>query len=230
MITFIEILGGLHEGSRYKVIPGQTIGREKADILVRDPKVSSTHAQFSLDGKGQLVLLDMDSSNGLHINGRRVKKVALLSGVIFEVGRTQFKVVNVQEEQAPEFSRIVTWRTVLKEKLALDPSSEDPFNSALKSFRRPLKLTFIQGIQTDQEIIIGYGPRSAGADSLDIELLDEGAPKAAFEVSPGPGDTAKIKILSPGQVTLNNQSLDAETLKDGDVISFGETQIKVSYL
>ncbi len=93
------------------------MGRSKADIVIKDPKISSTHAQFARDGKGQFVLLDMDSSNGLHINGRRVKKVALLSGVIFEVGRTQFKVVNVEEEIATNFSRIITWRSTLRDRL-----------------------------------------------------------------------------------------------------------------
>lgn len=229
MVTFIEIVDGPNEGSRFKVEEGITIGRSKADIIIKDPKVSSTHAQFALDGKGQFVLQDLDSSNGIHISGRRVKKVALLSGVIFEVGRTQFKVVTVEEELAIDFSRLITWRSILKDKLqALEnPKIKKP--AVLQSFSPSLKLTFIQGIQTDEEIILGYGPRRAGADSLDIELLDEEAPKEAFELHPGPG-MVQIKIKAPGRVTLNNKSIDAEMLKDGDLISLGNTLIKVTYL
>lgn len=229
MVTFIEIVEGANEGSRFKVEEGLTIGRSRADIVIKDPKASGTHAQFAKDGKGQFVLLDMDSSNGIHISGRRVKKVALLSGVIFEIGRTQFKVVTVEEELAIDFSRLITWRNVLKGKLSeIEPQGLIE-EVKLESFSPALKLTFIQGIQSDEEIILGYGPRSAGSDSLDIELLDEDAPKEAFELHPGPG-MVEIKIKSPGRVQLNNRSIDAEMLKDGDLISLGNTLIKVAYL
>lgn len=229
MVTFIEIVDGPNEGSRFKVEEGLTLGRSKADIIIKDPKVSSTHAQFAIDGKGQYVLVDLDSSNGLHIAGRRVKKVALLSGVIFEVGRTQFQVVTVEEEVAIDFSRLITWRSIVKDKLQNLDEAKPPSPGILQSFSPALKLSFIQGIQTDEEIILGYGPRHAGSDSLDIELLDEEAPKEAFELHPGPG-MVEIKIKAIGRVTLNNKSVDAEMLKDGDLISVGNTLIKVTYL
>ncbi|UOF00369.1 FHA domain-containing protein [Bdellovibrio reynosensis] len=229
MVTFIEIVEGANEGSRFKVEEGLTIGRSRADIVIKDPKASSTHAQFAIDGKGQFVLMDMDSSNGIHIAGRRVKKVALLSGVIFEIGRTQFRVVTVEEELALDFSRLITWRNILKDRLSeLQPMGLIE-QAQLERFSPALKLTFIQGIQTDEEIILGYGPRMAGSDSLDIELLDEEAPKEAFELIPGPG-MVEIKIKSAGRVLLNNKSVSAEMLKDGDLISLGSTLIKVAYL
>lgn len=229
MVTFIEIVEGAATGSRFKVEEGMTIGRSKADIVVKDPKISSTHAQIALNNKGQLVLVDMDSSNGMHINGRRVKKIALLPGVIFEVGRTLFKVVTVEETQAADFSRIMTWRTTLAEVLhgAEAPARREELS--FQSFSPALRLNFIQGIQTDEEIILGYGPRQAGSDSLDIELLDEEAPKEAFELHPSPGGV-EIKILALGKVTLNKSSVDSEMLKDGDVIAIGNTQIRVSYV
>lgn len=229
MVTFIEIIDGPNEGSRFKAVNGLTLGRSKADIVVKDPKISSTHAQFVLDGKDQLVLMDLNSSNGIHIGGRRVKKVALLPGVTFEVGRTQFKVISVEEEIADDFSRLMTWRNVVKNKLSLLVDGKNYTETAVQSFSPALKLSFIQGIQTDEEFVLGYGPRFAGADSLDIELLDEEAPKEAFELLPGPG-MVTIKIAALGRVTLNNRSIDAEVLKDGDLISFGNTLIKVTYL
>lgn len=229
MVTFIEIIDGPNEGSRFKAVNGLTLGRSKADIVVKDPKISSTHAQFILDGKEQLVLMDLNSSNGIHIGGRRVKKVALLPGVIFEVGRTQFKVINVEEDVADNFSRLMTWRHVLQNKLSLFVDDKNYMETTVQSFSPALKLNFVQGIQTDEEYILGYGPRFAGADSLDIELLDEEAPKEAFELLPGPG-MVTIKITALGRVTLNNESVNAEILKDGDLISFGNTLIKVTYL
>lgn len=230
MATFIEIIKGPNEGSRFKVDNGLTIGRSKADIVVKDPKISSTHAQFALDGKGQLILTDLNSSNGLHIDGRRVKKVSLLPGVIFEVGRTLFKVIAVEEEvEETVLSRPLTWRDVLKDKFSILEEDKNYTKTKLQSFSPAIKLNFIEGIQADEEIILGYGPRSAGADSLDIELLDEHAPQEAFEIHPGPG-MAEIKIKALGRVNINNKSVNAKTLKDGDLISFGKTLIKVTYL
>jgi pSer/pThr/pTyr-binding forkhead associated (FHA) protein len=173
-------------------------------------------------------LSDLNSSNGIHISGRRVKKVALLPGVIFEVGRTQFKVVTVEETEALDFSRFVTWRTIVSATL---PSQEIPNLSQRECvpFSPALKLSFVQGIQSDEELVLGYGPRSAGSDSLDIELFDQDAPPQAFELLPGPG-MVQIKISSMGRVLLNNKTVKAEMLKDGDLISFGNTLIKVSYL
>lgn len=229
MVTFIEIIEGAAEGSRFKIEEGLTLGRSKADIVIKDPKISSTHAQIALNSKGQYVLVDMESSNGLHINGRRVKKVALLSGVIFEVGRTQFKVITVEETEAVDFSRIITWRSTLSGFLHGMQTPERAEGLSLQGFSPALRLHFVQGIQTDVEIILGYGPRQAGSDSLDIELLDEEAPREAFELHAGPG-AVEIKILAPGQVTLNKKSVDTEMLKDGDVIGVGNTLIKVTYI
>lgn len=228
MVTFIEIILGSNEGSRFKVEEGVTLGRAKADIVIKDPKVSGVHAQIVKDGKGQFVLSDLNSSNGIHISGRRVKKVALLQGVIFEVGRTQFKVVTVQEEEAVDFSRFVTWRTIVGATL---PSQEIP-NTPGKPcvpFSPAIKLSFVQGIQSDEQVVLGYGPRSAGSDSLDIELYDQEAPPQAFELLPGPG-MVELKVSSVGRVLLNNKTIKSEMLKDGDLISFGNTLIKISYL
>lgn len=229
MVTFIEITEGPNEGSRFKMEEGITLGRSKADIIIPDPKVSGTHAQVALDGKGQLVLVDLDSSNGLRINGRRVKKVALLSGVSFEIGRTQFKVLTIEEEQAGNFARLMTWRGIIKEDLSQISENSQVGAPKLEGFSPALKLTFTQGIQADQEIILGYGPRMAGSDSLDIELLDPKAPPKAFELLPGPG-MVEIKILARGKALLNNQSIKSAMLKDGDLISFGNSLIRVNYL
>lgn len=229
MVTFIEIIEGSNEGSRYKISDGVTLGRSQADIVIKDPKVSSRHAEVSRDGKGQLVLIDLDSSNGIHIAGRRVKKVALIPGVIFEVGRTQFKVVTVEEEIALDFARLMTWRNVLQTSLPDCKVQNTEPGITPERFSPAIKLNFIQGIQADEEIILGWGPRKAGSDCLDIELFDPDAPKDAFELLAGPGQV-EIKILAPGRVTVNSKAIDGKMLRDGDTISIGNTLIKVSYL
>lgn len=229
MAIFIEITVGANEGTRHKVRNGLTIGRSNANIAIQDPKVSGVHAQFEMDEGGHLVLVDLNSSNGVRVNGHRVKKVMLIPGVTFELGRTQFKVVEAEEEVTEEISLPVTWRSKVRGQLepAVDVIKTKP--AKVQAFSPALKLVFTQGIQADQEIILGYGPRQAGSGSLDIELLDEAAPQKAFEIRPGAG-VAELKVLSAGRVTLNNKTMDAEVLKDGDIISVGKSLIKVTYL
>lgn len=229
MVTFIEIISGVSSGSRYRVREGVSLGRSNADIRVDDPKVSGTHAKVEMDSRGQLVLMDLDSANGIYINDRRVKKVSLIPGVTFELGRTLFRVIQVAEEPTQAFEKVVTWRMAAKEGVSgMDVRNEKTL-PVLLSFKPALRLVFVQGIQAGHEAFLGYGPRKAGAASLDIELLDESAPDQAFELSPGPDGQARIAIAHPDQVLLNNQAQSTETLKDGDLITFGNTVIRIAY-
>ncbi len=227
MAIFIEIMAGAGEGSRYQVDVGTTLGRAKADILIRDPKVSTTHAKVVLNAQKQFVLEDLDSSNGLHLNGRRVKKITLLPGVTFEVGRTLFKVLEVDDHVAEDFSRIVTWRGILKSFVSNFPQPPATALVPVQAFSPALKLLVVQGLQSEQEFFLGYGPRMAGSRTLDIELLDPRSPEQAFELLPGPG-MVQFKSLSP-KVLLNGQKVSVDMLKDGDLITVGETVLRVSY-
>ena len=55
--------------------PNLTFGRSKedADIFLNDSKVSSVHFQILFDGD-EILVKDLGSKNGTHINGRRIEK------------------------------------------------------------------------------------------------------------------------------------------------------------
>jgi len=66
------------------------IGRdEDNDIVLRDLWVSGKHAEIRRKGSG-VVLVDLNSTNGLHYNGRRVPRATLSPGDIFTIGRHEF--------------------------------------------------------------------------------------------------------------------------------------------
>jgi Protein of unknown function (DUF3662)/FHA domain len=74
-----------HEIDKRKVV----IGRSKdCDIQVADPNVSRRHAEIRQEGSAYWVV-DLDSTNGMEVNGRRLKRAKLRSGDTITVGSTQ---------------------------------------------------------------------------------------------------------------------------------------------
>lgn len=229
MVIFLEVTTGPDEGLKFKADEGIVIGRTKGQVLLNDPKVSSVHAAIERDSKNQLVLVDQGSSNGLVINGRKVKKIALLPGVSFEMGRSQIKVFQMDEEEAAGYGSIITWRSQLREELPKSGGRNLQLKAAPSAFPVALTLHFLQGIQTDDVLTLGYGPRKAGFHEMDIRLLDDEAPEFAFELLPTSG-LAKIKSLAPTRVYLNKELFKEAFLNEGDLISFGNTIIRVGYV
>lgn len=75
-------------------IPGHAviIGRKStADLRIPMAEVSRSHCEIALTG-GQLLLRDLNSSNGTLVNGQRVTKVALKAGDRIMVGPVVFTV------------------------------------------------------------------------------------------------------------------------------------------
>ena len=65
------------------------IGRSKdADLQVNDPNVSRRHAEVRQEG-ATYWLVDLDSTNGVEVNGKRVKRLKLEDGTRFTIGSTE---------------------------------------------------------------------------------------------------------------------------------------------
>jgi hypothetical protein len=77
--------GGRHEATR----PRAVVGRSKdADIQVPDPNVSRRHAELRKEGSAYW-LVDLDSTNGIEVRGKRVKRLKLEDGTRFTIGSTE---------------------------------------------------------------------------------------------------------------------------------------------
>jgi Protein of unknown function (DUF3662)/FHA domain len=77
-------------GQRHEIAqPRVVLGRSKdADIPVPDPNVSRRHAEVRQDGS-EYTLVDLESTNGIEIDGRRVKQLKLEDGTKFTIGSTE---------------------------------------------------------------------------------------------------------------------------------------------
>ncbi len=73
------------------------LGRSReCDIQVEDPNVSRRHAELRQEGASYWIV-DLDSTNGIEVNGRRVKRAKLDSGDTFTVGSTDITFTTERE-------------------------------------------------------------------------------------------------------------------------------------
>jgi predicted component of type VI protein secretion system len=64
----------LADGKRMLIGPdGAVLGRSReADIVLNDPNVSRRHAEIAPDARGGWTVRDLNSTNGVKVNGRRI--------------------------------------------------------------------------------------------------------------------------------------------------------------
>ena len=86
----------LAEGKRFIVgATGAVLGRSRdCDVTLADPNVSRHHAEIKPDGQGGWVIEDLGSTNGVKINGRRLKgPTPLAPGTRLELGTADIRFV-----------------------------------------------------------------------------------------------------------------------------------------
>jgi len=76
--------------------PGLVIGRgTEADLRINDPGISRRHAEIRVKGAGAVLdvdIVDLGSTNGIIVNGHRVRQASLQSGSRIEIGSTRMLV------------------------------------------------------------------------------------------------------------------------------------------
>ena len=79
-------------GTRYVLGPGTTfLGRTgDNDVKVGARFVSRRHARI-VGGNGGFVIEDLDSRNGVFVNGRQVAKMQLTDGDLIDIGDCRFR-------------------------------------------------------------------------------------------------------------------------------------------
>lgn len=63
---------GRRRGRIYQIKEETIVGRKNADLILDDPKVSTTHAKIVIE-KDEYILIDFHSKNGTFVNGERIK-------------------------------------------------------------------------------------------------------------------------------------------------------------
>jgi hypothetical protein len=77
--------GGRRDVDKRRVVIGRS---RECDVQVEDPNVSRRHAELRQEGASYWIV-DLDSTNGLEVNGRRLKRSKLEDGDRVTIGSTE---------------------------------------------------------------------------------------------------------------------------------------------
>jgi hypothetical protein len=96
-VTFL-VLEGVDKGRVYRDLPiPVTIGREEGNALrLNDERVSRYHAKVQAE-EGDIILTDLDSTNGTRVNGASVQIRRLRAGDQVSIGRTMLLYGTMEE-------------------------------------------------------------------------------------------------------------------------------------
>ncbi len=90
-VAWLIVRSGPEMGQKFSILAGHslTLGRDpqRAGAVLTDPTVSSLHAQIRHEN-GQLVLYDLNSTNGTYVHDRMVQQHVLQDGDEFRIGTT----------------------------------------------------------------------------------------------------------------------------------------------
>ncbi|MEM9383377.1 MAG: FHA domain-containing protein, partial [Planctomycetota bacterium] len=87
------VLSGRSIGSTFDVEGTSVLGRgDEADVQLKETSISRSHARLVPQPEpGTWKVVDLDSSNGLHVGGRRVRDAVLRDGDTFLLGDVELR-------------------------------------------------------------------------------------------------------------------------------------------
>ncbi|HWG41622.1 MAG TPA: FHA domain-containing protein [Gemmataceae bacterium] len=142
VVTF-QILEGIDKGRMFRELPTPvTIGREEGNVLrLNDERISRFHAKIQFDN-GEIILTDLESTNGTRVNGIVVQIRRLRPGDRIGVGRSLLLFGSPQEIEARNaaLTGIST------------PAADDPTSSAMPATVRAQTLAAQFGHDIDFDL------------------------------------------------------------------------------
>ncbi|MCB0393154.1 MAG: FHA domain-containing protein [Bdellovibrionales bacterium] len=224
-LTVSLVLNGKPQDA-FRLRSGTRFGRQGAEIIVKDPRVSSIHAIVEQDMSGRMFLVDAGSSNGIKVKGKSETKIRLIPGTKFTLGSTEFLIRDESSTISPEFSQLA---------LTLEKLASTAFigkGTGTIAFQNAVIIEVVQGASLGNSVEFGFGPRYVGTDSLDFSFLEFGpkgeALQLGFTVLPE-GNAIRYSTTTPNKVKLNGRPISSEILKGGEKVSIGETQLLIRF-
>jgi len=208
------------------------LGRSESDIIISDPAASKQHARISMEN-GELVIRDLNSTNGILLNGGRIWEAVLKNLDELTIGETVIQVTIIEEAdtgpktEAEEPKDLIIESVPVTETTRPQPArlSADPMEGPL-----PAGVKAVLQVAAGPDAGLRFEIKNkvtligrAGAD-LTLQDLDVSRKHASIEF------IAKDKVIlkdlrSRNGTHLNQRRITVATLKNGDAFKVGATVI-----
>lgn len=198
-----------------------TLGRRPYnDIVIDNLAVSGEHAILQMTG-GDVVLEDLNSTNGTYVNGKAVKRQQLHSGDAIEIGK--YKIKFLADNAAEDFDKT----TIVKARPPAAPPSRSPLTASsglptgggdstgLGAFHAAIKV--LSGAASGREVPLTKVVTTIGKPGVAVAAITRR--QQGFVVH---------HVEGAGNPTLNGAPIgkDPISLKNGDLIELAGTQMQ----
>jgi len=188
-----------------------SIGRARDnDIVIENLSVSRNHARIRR-ADDKYVLTDLNSANGVFVNGVRVTKTEVLNSDVITIGKHKV----IFQEQAP-----VSREEEISEAFGAD-------RTMLVDRTPTAVLIVIKGKQKDQTFELSKYECGIGRAAENDCVLSDWFVSKKHAMLVREGQNFFIKDLGSWRRTmLNGKYVTESQLKDGDILQFGTTQVR----
>jgi hypothetical protein len=197
-----------------------TLGRRPYnDVVIDNLAVSGEHAALQMAG-ADVIIEDLNSTNGTYINGKAVKKQLLAHNDTIEIGKYKIKYLN----QGGDYEATQVLRPAEAAALFATPASAMGRPSA---FGAPTSLDPL--VHLPASIRVLNGAASGREVSLVKVVTTIGKPGVQVaSITKRPVGYVFAHVEGAARPTVNGKPLVTETLqlKDGDVIELAGTQMQ----
>ncbi len=189
-----------------------TLGRRPYnDIVIDNLAVSGEHAVLHMSAN-EVVLEDLNSTNGTYVNGKTVKKQALRNGDSVEIGK--YKIKFVGDAAADDFDKTMVVKARPAAPAAV-PSSG--FSDSMSSGMVSAAIKVLSGAAAGREVPLTKVVTTIGKPGVAVAAITRR--HHGFVVH---------HVEGAGNPTLNGSpiSTDPVPLKNGDLIELAGTQMQ----
>ncbi|RFO96545.1 FHA domain-containing protein [Rhodoferax lacus] len=194
-----------------------TLGRRPYnDIVIDNLAVSGEHAVIHM-GAAEVMLEDLNSTNGTYVNGKAIKKQALQNGDAIEVGKYRIKFVGDNAAETFDKTMVVQARpAAAMPSFAPAPQASAPAGLDLSGLP-PATIKVLSGAAAGREVPLTKVVTTIGKPGVAVAAITKR--NHHYEVK---------HVEGGGNPTLNGQTITAEPLplKNGDVIELAGTQMQ----
>jgi pSer/pThr/pTyr-binding forkhead associated (FHA) protein len=200
-----------------------TLGRRPYnDIVIDNLAVSGEHAAILMNG-ADVVLEDLNSTNGSYVNGKAIKKQALQNGDSIEIGKYKIKFVGDQAADNFDKTMVVRARPAVTPAPAAAPAAVAPSASVFAASApepasaAPARIKVLSGAAAGREVPLTKVVTTIGKPAVAVAAITKR--HHGYVVH---------HVEGGGNPTLNGTPItsDPVPLKNGDVIELAGTQMQ----